>query len=104
MGTRVDQIKKIIDEETNSSSNVELWERIEKRLYSLYHQPIKQHKIGDFIMACIYENKPESCTMCMQSVKLQCLLNKPRHKLTKTGRMEIISLAYREMRDERRIK
>jgi hypothetical protein len=55
-------------------------------------------------MACIYEIKPESCSLCLVSGKLQCLLNNQQRKLTEDGKKELISLLKQEMKAERRSK
>lgn len=53
---------------------------------------------------CIFVNKPEECSVCLESKKLQCLVNKHHLKISNAGATELRRLLEEEINTPRRYK
>ncbi len=53
---------------------------------------------------CIFVNKPESCSICLESGKLQCLLNHTHLKVSKAGKSNLREILKDECTTPRRYK
>ncbi len=53
---------------------------------------------------CIFVSKPKECAVCLDSRKLQCLLNKRHLRLRDTAREELIALLLQDIASQDRYK
>jgi len=55
-------------------------------------------------MSCIFVTQPPSCSQCLDSKKLQCLLNNLDRKVSAEGKKELLALLMEEAGADRRKK
>ena len=56
-------------------------------------------------MVCIFERKPDPlCSACLDSMKLQCLLNKSYWKVTAEGKKELTKMLKENLNSGKRVE
>jgi len=54
-------------------------------------------------MTCIFKNAP-ICSVCLDSMKLQCLLNKPYKKITAEAKKDLKKLLGENLESSQRVE
>lgn len=55
-------------------------------------------------MNCLFVNIPKECTGCLESKKIQCLLNHLGQKVSDDGKVHLQNLLTKECSESRRIQ
>ena len=53
---------------------------------------------------CIFVSKPPECEYCLDSLKLQCLLNHRKHVVAEKGKVQLLRLIIAEVADPERMR